>query len=237
MQLVVRTWNVFHGNADPPRRAGYLRRMIELVTLDGPDVVCLQELPVWAVARLAGWSGMHHLEAVARPPLWPGPVSTWVTRGHQGFFRSGLSGQANAILVAPRHAATDLGHERISEGGRERRVVHAVRIAGAPGVAVANLHASNDFAHPEVPRGEAARAAAFVEAAATPGDVIVLAGDFNVGDPLLRAYSQPGSGIDHVLVRGQAVASVAPWAEERRRQNGVVLSDHPVVEATIEVEE
>ncbi|HEY1317045.1 MAG TPA: endonuclease/exonuclease/phosphatase family protein [Gaiella sp.] len=237
MQLVVRTWNVFHGNADPPRRAGYLRRMIELVTLDGPDVVCLQELPVWAVARIASWSGMHHFEAVARPPLWPGPFSTWVTRAHQGFFRSGLSGQANAILVAPRHAATDLGHERISEGRGERRVVHAVRIAGAPGVAIANLHASNDFVRPEVPRGEAARAASFVEHAATAGDVVVLAGDFNVGDPSLEAYSPPGGGIDHVLVRGAAVLSVAPWPQDRRRQNGVVLSDHPVVEATIEVEE
>ena len=237
MQIVVRTWNVFHGNADPPRRAGYLRRMIELVTLDGPDVVCLQELPVWAIARIESWSAMHHFEAVARPPLWPGPLSTWVTRAHQGFFRSGLSGQANAILVAPRHAATDLGHERISEGRSERRIVHAVRIAGSPGVSIANLHASNDFVHAEVPRGEAARAAAFVEHAATAGDVVVLAGDFNVGDPLLTAYSPPGVGIDHVLVRGAAVASVAAWPPDRRRQNGVVLSDHPVVEATIEVEE
>ena len=142
---------MFHGNAYPPRRAGFLRSMIELVTSDGPDVVCLQELPVWAVARIAGWSGMHHFEAVTRPPLWPGPLSTWVTRAHQGFFRSGLSGQANAILVAPRHAATDIGHERISDGRGERRIVHAVRIAGTPGVTIGNLHTTNDFAHPEVP--------------------------------------------------------------------------------------
>jgi endonuclease/exonuclease/phosphatase family metal-dependent hydrolase len=236
VHVVVRTWNVFHGNAYPPRRAGYLRRMIELVTLDGPDVVCLQELPVWAIPRLEAWSGMHHFEAVARPPLWPGPLSTWLTRSHQGLFRSGLSGQANAILVAPRHAATDLGHERISAAGRERRVAHAVRIAGAPGLAICNLHASNDFVQPDVPRAEAAHAAAFVEAAAPEGDVVVLAGDFNVGDPLLATYSRPVEGIDHVLVRG-ASASVAVWPRERRRQNGIVLSDHPVVEATVEVEE
>jgi len=195
VQLVVRSWNVFHGNADPPRRSGHLRRMIELVTADGPDVVCLQELPIWAVARIASWSGMHHFDAVARPPLWPGPLSTWVTRAHQGFFRSGLSGQANAILVAPRHAATDLGHERISEGGRERRIVHAVRIAGAPGVAIANLHASNDFVRPDVPRAEAARAAAFVEEAAAPGDVVVLAGDFAI--PVTSSFPDgpPGTAV------------------------------------------
>jgi endonuclease/exonuclease/phosphatase family metal-dependent hydrolase len=235
MELLVRTWNVFHGNASPPRRTGHLRRMIELVAQDGPDVVCLQEVPVWALPRLEGWSGMRRFDAITRPPLWPGPFSKWVTRAHQGFFRSGLSGQANAILVAPRHAATDLGHERISEHGRERRVVHAIRIAGSHAVTVANLHASNDHAHPAVPRGEAAHAAAFAERVATRGDMVVLAGDFNVSDPQLSAYSTPSGGIDHVLVRGAQPDSVAPWPLERRVQNGVVLSDHPVVEARLRI--
>jgi endonuclease/exonuclease/phosphatase family metal-dependent hydrolase len=235
MELLVRTWNVFHGNAEQPRRSGYLRRMIELVSADGPDVICLQEVPVWALRRIDHWSGMRRFDVVTRPPLWPGPVSRWVTRAHQGFFRSGLAGQANAILVAPRHAATDLGHDRVSEHGRERRLVHAIRIAGAAGVTIANLHASNDFARPDVPRAEAARAAAFAEGVATPGDVVVLAGDFNVADPGLETYSRPGSGIDHVLVRGAPVSGVVVWPRERRVQNGVVLSDHPVVEARIRV--
>jgi len=236
MQLVVRTWNVFHGNADPPRQAGYLRRMIELVTGDGPDAVCLQEVPVWALPRIDDWSGMRRFDAVTRPPLWPGPVSKWVTRAHQGFFRSGLAGQANAILVAPRHAATDLGHQRISEHGRERRLVHAVRIAGSSGVTVANLHASNDHANPDVPRWEAMRAAAFAEGVATHGDVIVIAGDFNVLDPALEAYAGTRDGIDQVLVRGARLESVVAWTREQRVQDGVVLSDHPVVEARIETE-
>ena len=33
--------------------------MVELVTEDRPDIVCLQEVPVWALKRLAGWSGMQ----------------------------------------------------------------------------------------------------------------------------------------------------------------------------------
>jgi len=235
MELLVRTWNVFHGNAQPPRRTGYLRQMIALVAADGPDVVCLQEVPVWALPRLDDWSGLRRFDAITRPPLWPGPFSKWVTRVHQGFFRSGLSGQANAILVAPRHTATDLGHERISEHGRERRLVHAIRIAGTAGVVVANLHVTNDHARPAVPRAEAAHAARFAEGAATPGDAIVLAGDFNVADPQLGEYSAPGDGIDHVLVRGAATDSVVSWPRERRVQNGVVLSDHPVVEARLRI--
>lgn len=236
MKLVVRTWNVFHGNADPPRRGGFLRQMVELVTGDDPDVVCLQELPVWALPRIDDWSGMRRYEVVTRPPLWAGRVSKWVTRMHQGFFRSGLSGQANAILVAPRHASTGLGHERISAPGGERRVVHAVRLAGPSGVTVANLHASNEFARPDVPRGEAARAVAFAESVSTPGDVVVLAGDFNISDPGITGYSSPSDGIDHVLVRGARAVWVEAWPRERRVQNGVVLSDHPVVEARIELE-
>ncbi|HEX5583929.1 endonuclease/exonuclease/phosphatase family protein [Gaiella sp.] len=237
MRLLVRTWNLFHGNADPPRRNGYLRRMVELVTADGPDVVCLQEVPVWALPLIDDWSGMRRFDAVTRAPLWPGPLSTWVTRMHQGFFRSGLAGQANAILVAPAHAATDLGHERVSDARRERRVVHAVRIAGSPGVTVGNLHLSNDFVEPRVPCAEAVRAASFVAEAAMPDDVVVLAGDFNVGDPGLDGYTGPLEGIDHVLTRGADGMTVAVWPRERREQNGIVLSDHPIVEAQLEVVE
>jgi hypothetical protein len=63
----------------------------------------------------------------------------------------------------------------------------------------------------------------------------VLAGDFNVVDPQLAGYSAPGSGIDHVLVRGAPPESVAAWPLERRVQNDVVLSDHAVVEARLRV--
>jgi hypothetical protein len=35
-------------------------------------------------------------------------------------------------------------------------------------------------------------------------------------------------------VRGAGVVSAVAWLRERRMQNGVVLSDHPVVEARIE---
>jgi endonuclease/exonuclease/phosphatase family metal-dependent hydrolase len=235
MRLRVRTWNVFHGNADPPRRRGYLRRMIELVTMDDPDVLCLQEVPVWALARLGTWSGMASFGAVTRPPLWLGPISMWVTRAHQGFFRSGVAGQANAILVARRHEGVDLGHAPISERGRERRIVQAVRLGGPPSVVIGNLHATNDFRDPDVPRAEAVRARAFLEGASRPGEPVVLAGDFNVVDPQLDDYSRPGEGIDDILVRNALVADVATWPPERRTVDGVVLSDHAPVECVVEV--
>jgi len=246
MRLLVRTWNVFHGNADPPRRAGFLRRMVELASRDRPDVLCLQEVPVWALPRLDDWSGMSSFGAITRPPLWLGPVSTWVTLAHQGLFRSGLAGQANAILVSPDHAATDLGHEQISHGHRERRVVQAVRVAArgrtgtlpgsTPTVVVGNLHASNEFGDLSVPRAEASRAEAFVDRLAGASETVVLAGDFNVRDPELERYSAPTDGIDHVLVRGGGPVEVTIWPRERRMHEGILLSDHPPVDCAFETE-
>jgi endonuclease/exonuclease/phosphatase family metal-dependent hydrolase len=232
--LLVRTWNLFHGNADPPRRKGFLKRMVELASEDEPDVLCVQEVPVWALPALDDWSSMRSFGVVTRPPLWLGPVSTWVTRLHQGLFRSGLAGQANAILVAARHAATDLGHEKVSDDGRERRVVQAVRLDDR-GIVVGNVHASNDFRDASVPRGEVDRARAFVERHAQPGGALVLAGDFNFREPRLEGYSPPGEGIDHVLARGAVAGAVTAWPRERRTVNGIVLSDHAPVECIVEV--
>jgi len=64
----------------------------------------------------------------------------------------------------------------------------------------------------------------------------VLAGDFNLrAEHLLelQGWSALGPGIDHVLVRGLAASTLTIWPVERRRQNGVVLSDHAPVEVTI----
>jgi endonuclease/exonuclease/phosphatase family metal-dependent hydrolase len=209
--------------------------MIELASADEPDVICLQEIPVWALPRLDSWSGMTCVGSVTRPPLWLGPVSKWLTRIHQGLFRSGLAGQANAILVARHHVTTDLGHERISDEGRERRLVQAVRLEEVP-VVVANLHATNEFRDPSVPRAEARRARAFVEGLARPGEPVVLAGDYNVRDPELEGYSPPWEGIDHVLVRGASAEPLIAWPVARRTQDGVVLSDHAPVECVVEID-
>jgi endonuclease/exonuclease/phosphatase family metal-dependent hydrolase len=234
-RLLVRTWNVFHGNALPPRRTGFLRRMIELVTADRPDVVCLQEVPVWALRQIEVWSGMTCFGAMARRPVGIGAVSAWITRTHQGRFRSGLAGQANVILVAPSRSAEDLGSERISDAHRERRIVHAVRLLGPPSVVVGNLHATNDFHDPGVPRREAARAREVVDRLAGAGEPVVLAGDFNVADPQLAGFSAPVDGIDHVLVRGAEPLSRVVWPVERRTVDGIVLSDHAPTECVMEV--
>ncbi len=257
MTLVVRTWNVFHGMSSPPDRRSYLERMVGLVSEDGPDVVCLQEVPTWALPRLAGWSGMQSFGAIARRPLLPGELNRTITELNQGLFRSLLVGQANAILLRQglralatdsivlnppsfrRRVSRELSLDRRTRGrwAKERRVCHAVRTEE---LTVANLHgsAAHDW---RVADAELLRAATFADAFAEPGDVLVLAGDFNVIRehsstlPKLAewGFTKPIAWLDQVLVRGAPSTPAHRWPDERRRLDGKLLSDHAPVEVTI----
>jgi hypothetical protein len=104
--VLVRTWNVFHGNTKPTSRRSFLEAAVRLAVADAPDVVCLQELPAWSLPRLAAWSGYSVMPALADPPsIGPLPSTPRIGRAltslHPGFLRSAFSGQGNAVLAAP----------------------------------------------------------------------------------------------------------------------------------------
>jgi endonuclease/exonuclease/phosphatase family metal-dependent hydrolase len=223
--VLIRSWNVYHGRSHPAERRGYLRASIELAAGDEPDVLCLQELPLWSLPRLEGWSGMQVFPArTKRAPLgaWTG---RYVTSAHYGILRSAFTGQANAILVARRHAAQGLGSLVISDRLHHPRVCQAVRVGER--LVVANIHASGDVAQRQVDR-----ALAWLEDEVHHGEPVVLAGDFNAS-LTLPGFSPPHGGIDDILVRAVEVTPLEVWPVERRRQNGVVLSDHAPVELTV----
>jgi endonuclease/exonuclease/phosphatase family metal-dependent hydrolase len=229
MALLVRSWNLFHGNTHPPCRRSYLRAMVELAVGDRPDVVCLQEVPVWALPHLAAWSGFQVFPAVARSGLRPHALAGWVTRLNNGLLRSAVTGQANAILVAREHRPVDLGHVPVSQRGDERRVAQAVRVGD---VVVANIHASSIDARPELARAELEHTREFVERVAD-GAPAVIVGDFNLVAHTFDGYSIPGPGIDHVVARGIPCSPLDIWPVDRRMHNGHVLSDHAPVEARV----
>jgi endonuclease/exonuclease/phosphatase family metal-dependent hydrolase len=232
--MLVRTWNVFHGNAVPPRRRGFLREMVQLVTGDTPDVVCLQEVPVWALKHLERWSGMQAAGAVAaKPRLGSAELGRWITELHHGLFRSAFTGQANAILVSPRFAVSEEHTLMVSAYG-ERRVAQGLLLDGA--VFVANVHVTGGQYADEQLR----LAADFVEGQAN--DEAILAGDFNLRPGEGKTYellrgrrlSEPLPGsIDQILVRGLPATPLVAWPEDRRRIGGVLLSDHAPVELTV----
>lgn len=206
---------MFHGNADPPERKGYLQEIMQLATADRPDALCLQELPAWADVHLEEWSGMQAYGDLARMPrLGPLPIPAelgrQITAVNHGFFRSAVDGQANAILLGPE--AEVLSRHRLILNSRdfrkaqarwlslplvarlawalERRIVQAVRARFPSGLTllVANLHATSYPADQRLADGELLRAAVFVDGLAQPGDAVVLAGDFNV--PAARSATQ-----------------------------------------------
>jgi endonuclease/exonuclease/phosphatase family metal-dependent hydrolase len=214
--MLVRTWNLFHGNASPPERRAFLRRMVELVTQDRPDVVCLQELPVWALRHLERWSGMHASGAVARRALLPVGARA-VTGLHHGLLRSAVTGEADAILT--RAQARELGVEVVGRA-QLRRIAHAVDLDG---VTVVNFHIDRDPGQ-------------FERVVALARERSIVAGDTNLVSAGADGFSPPLAGsIDQILVRGLELRDgPSAWPLERRTVDGRVLSDHAPVEAVVE---
>jgi endonuclease/exonuclease/phosphatase family metal-dependent hydrolase len=258
--VVVRTWNLFHGNTVPPGRHRYVKEMVQLMTADRPDFVCLQEVPPWALEDIGEWSGMQVFgQVAARPTIGPLPSTAEVGRRltdlNPGLFRSAFEGQANAILVSPertilsRHVLTlnpiafrlrearRLGLPILSllAWGKERRQAVAVRLDG--GLVVTNLHATN-ARNPRVPDAEVLRAAEWTVRLASQAPSI-LAGDFNVDTARsvvidkLEGFSKAGPGVDHVLARGASAGPYDRWTPERRRLGKLALSDHAPVEVEV----
>jgi endonuclease/exonuclease/phosphatase family metal-dependent hydrolase len=204
-RLLVRTWNLFHGNTQPPGRKAFLEEMVRLASADRPALLCLQEVPVWALGRLDDWSGMPAVVAVAqRPHLGPFPSTSEVgrvlTELHHGLLRSAFTGQANAILLGSglqvrehRHVILnpfrfrraqarrlELGTVERLAWSKERRVCQAVRVQrGDKTLVIGNLHATGSR-DKRIPDAELLRAAVFVDGMAKPGEPILLCGDFNV---------------------------------------------------------
>jgi endonuclease/exonuclease/phosphatase family metal-dependent hydrolase len=183
----------------------FLKEMVELAAEDA-EVLCLQELPVWAIGALDDWSGKRAVTDVAqRARLGPLPstaeLGRVITALNQGLFRSAFTGQANAILLRPelrlidhrsvvlnpfsfrRAQARRLGLGLLARlaWGRERRVCQVVRVQrGEETLVIGNLHATS---HPDkrLPDAELLRAAVFIDGLARPQEPVLLAGDFNVG--------------------------------------------------------
>jgi endonuclease/exonuclease/phosphatase family metal-dependent hydrolase len=261
--VLIRSWNLFHGNSVPPQRAGFLDEMVRLAAADDPDVLCLQEVPAWALARFTAG------DLAARPAIGPLPITAELgrrlTEPNHGLLRSAFSGQGNALQVSPRlrvlahetltlnprrfrHAqsrALELGAVARLAWAKERRIVHVLRLAepGGRTLLVANMHCTSYPADERLADAELLRAAWFAVSTAAPEDVVVLAGDFNVRAARSRTlrdltgpewgFSEPGPGIDHILVRGATSGALRRWPDEQRKLGERLLSDHAPVELEI----
>jgi endonuclease/exonuclease/phosphatase family metal-dependent hydrolase len=179
--------------------------MVRLASEDRPAILCLQEVPAWALDSLDDWSGMVAVGVVAqRPTFGPFPstaeLGRILTEANHGLFRSAFAGQGNAVLLDPslrlvetrevvlnpfrfRHAqAQQLDLDLVDRltWSKERRVCQALRIQREGGTfVVGNLHATG-FYDTRVPDAELLRAAVFLDGMAQPDEPVLLCGDFNV---------------------------------------------------------
>jgi endonuclease/exonuclease/phosphatase family metal-dependent hydrolase len=258
--VLVRSWNLFHGNTVPPGRNAHLDEMVQIATDDDPDVLCMQEVPSWALPRFTAGA------LAAAPSFGPLPIPAVagraLTAANHGLLRSLFSGQGNAIQVGPRlrvvrhevetlnprdfrgAQSAELGLDTVMRlaWAKERRVVQFARLAHDDGRAfqIANVHCTSSR-DSRIPAVELRRAVDLAIERAEPEDVVVLAGDFNVlGETqALRElvedwrFSPPGPGIDHILVRGAEASPLRVWDASRRERDGVLLSDHAPVELDV----
>ncbi len=261
--MLIRSWNLFHGNTVPPQRTAYLDEMIRLATADDPDVLLVQEVPAWALGLFTVG------DVAARPMLGPLPISAGLghrlTRPNHGLLRSAFAGQGNAIILGPRlrllaHDSLTLNPRRFraAQAGalrlglvarlawaKERRSVQVIRAEDPDGrrYLISNMHCTSYPADERLADAELLRAAWFVTAKGAPDDVVVLAGDFNVRAARSRTladltgaewgFSEPGPGIDHILVRGADASALRRWPDDQRAHGDHLLSDHAPVELDV----
>ncbi|HWB22419.1 MAG TPA: endonuclease/exonuclease/phosphatase family protein [Gaiellaceae bacterium] len=251
--MVIRTWNLFHGNTVPPGRRAYLREMVELITADRPDIVCLQELPGWALSELEGWSRMSAIPVLVRgaslgPLSIPAGLGRALTAPHHGIIRSAFEGQGMAILVSRELELVSSASTGINDPvrGREPRAAQLVelQLPNSARAVVLNTHITN-AGDPAVCDAELERAIRWLGEATPEGAVTILAGDFNVTperSSVIPALTPPFSAafpnsIDQILVRGAQVETARVWPEDDRSFGHRLLSDHAPLEVTLRVGE
>ena len=200
--MLVRSWNLFHGNTVPPGRHAYLDEMVSLATADDPDVLCVQEVPAWALPRFSvgdqaaapsfgplpipadGRSPAHRPE----PRALPLALRRSRKRDSGGVSRASSCDHDVATLNPrflprrPRAPCSGLDVIMRLAWAKERRVVQTARLAHDDGRTVRRrqraLHELPRLAHPGRRALNALRSSR--STCAEPDDVVVLAGDFNV---------------------------------------------------------
>ena len=259
-RLLVRSWNIAHARDVKPG-PGYghahrklLREMAELMTEEAPDIVLLQEVPVWAGGALRELTGMGvtlaHSYGAHVPFLHvPLPLAAgeWVGRALPHVVRTQFEGQAQAVLYGPDLVLVSA--RRVPLNPRtplrgEPRIAQLVRLRvrqSGHELVIGNVHVEPSAA------AEQLELAGWALEQFARGAPMLLGGDLNAGSDTqaLRRLVARGwleetgdVALDHVLVRGMQLELPATrWLPARRdlRLGGTVLrlSDHDPVDAVV----
>lgn len=218
------TWNVFHGRSIPERRHDLYDSFAATIAGWEWDALLLQEVPPWWPEPLA-----RELGAQARMALTSRNFGLAVRRAiarRRPDLLKANGGGCNAILV--RDQGIEDHRHALTRRLPERRLVHGVRLAS--GTWICNLHLQGARSHlvRADPIAEIARAAQAAILWAGPTAPIVLAGDWNVSQPMPPGFTHvPGHrGVDQLFARHLPIAGRAEALPHG------TLSDHRPVAAT-----
>ncbi len=216
----VLTWNLFHGRSVPDVPRPLAHEFARTLAGWEWDVALLQECPPWWPEPLGEATGAHSYRALTSRNHLLGQLRPLASR-RPDIVKS-WGGGCNAILVRGEPATA---HARRRLRLRpERRVMHAVRLAG--GVWVGNVHAQ---AHrPEWAQADLDECSATLQRW-SGGEPAALGGDLNLRKPVVPGFQSAGGHVlDHVFVRGLDVV------ERARKLERGGLSDHVPVVATVD---
>jgi endonuclease/exonuclease/phosphatase family metal-dependent hydrolase len=211
----VLTWNLFHGRAVPPAGRALQAQFAAALAGWEWDVALLQEVPPWWGPALAHACDAEQRTVLTSRNALPA-LRRAIARRAPDLIKSN-GGGANVILV---RGAAIADHRSVLLRRRpERRVCHAVALAGGPWCA--NLHAQ--VHSPARAQADIDRAAA-ATLAWSGGGPVLLGGDFNVRAPAVAGFAHLGGhGVDHVL--GHRLRADGPAEIPERGP----LSDHAAV--------
>jgi endonuclease/exonuclease/phosphatase family metal-dependent hydrolase len=223
MGLRVLTWNLKHGQAEPPAGRELAEEFAAALAGWSWDIALLQEVPPWWPAELGARLGAEPRRVLTSRNSGL-PVRRVLARRWPDLMKSS-GGGANAILVRGRAI---LAHRTLRLCRLpERRWLHAVRLGDGTGggVWVGNLHLTVRDA-PAAHR-EAQMAAAGLRGWAA-GEPAVLGGDFNVRGLELAGFARAAEhDVDYVFARGLTGEAAASVIDRGR------LSDHAPVLVTL----
>jgi hypothetical protein len=151
-------------------------------------------------------------------------------------------------FVEDRGALFGLTKKQMLWWERERRVCQVLQyeMPDRQRYLVANLHATST-GDIRIPDAELRRAINFVIRASELEEVLIVLGDYNIlrdksttiselmTAPREDRWMTSGPQIDYILLRRAINTSARVWSEAERTRDGVVLSNNPPVEATIEL--
>ena len=204
-----------------------------------PDVLCLQELPLWATHRLAKWSGMRVLADIARRQRLPPPLDRRLTTlNRASSARSSPARRTRSCSATSSPCRSGACSCSTAAGCSARAPASGGSARSCASSVPARERSCSQTCTPAI-RRDRRRSRSRTQSSTCSSwrgrtsRSCSPATSTSRRDLHHHGFTGEGPGIDHVLVRGADAGPLVVWPDGRRRLHGMLLSDHAPVERTL----